>query len=179
MSRVGTAQDAVNVAGRPAILIDEVGGIRHEAAARHEEPECVDRGQAVAGRERDDEIAILDGCTVRWQHQTSVWLTRKRLDGTLDVSRAPHSNGQDIDRQRWRYRPGCPQEVIEVGGIGIPDERGAPDRGRDLLEHREPLSGNACFIILEARKIATWLRQTGNEARTDRIGDSYEHDGGR
>ena len=52
---------------------------------------------------------------------------------------------------------------------------GARNRRRDLLEHRQPLPGDGCLIVLEAGEVAARPRQTGDEARTDRVGDAYEH----
>ena len=53
-----TAQDAVDIGRRLPILLGEVGGVGHETAGRHEETERVDCGQAVPGRQRNDEIAM-------------------------------------------------------------------------------------------------------------------------
>src|SRR5262249_31685522 len=113
--------------------------------------------------EADNEIAVLDCCRVRWQHEASIWLMRKCLNGALDFSRALHSNGYDIDRKRLRRALGCPEEVVKIAVARTPYQRGARSRRRDLLEHRQPLPGDGCFIVLEARDIAARPRQAGNE----------------
>src|SRR5262249_61450028 len=85
------------------------------------------------------------------------------LDGALDVSRALHSNGYDIDRKRLRCALGCPEEVIKIAAARIPYQRGARCRRRDLLEHRQPLPGDGCFIVLEAREIAARPRPPAHD----------------
>jgi hypothetical protein len=46
---VGAAQYAVYIPRGLTILIDEIGGIRHEPAGRHKKPECVDRRARAGG----------------------------------------------------------------------------------------------------------------------------------
>src|SRR5262245_32717888 len=117
----------------------------------------------------------MDCCCIRRQHQTSIWLTRECLNGTLDVSSALHSNGYDIDRKRLRRGLGCPEEVANIPVVWISYQRGARSRRRDLLEHRQPLPGDGFFIVQEAREIAARPRQAGNEPCANRVRDGYEH----
>ena len=123
-------------------LVDPVG---HETAGRDEIPERVDRRQAMAGRERDDEIAMQDGGVIRRQEQTAVRRARKRLDGALDVGGGLDGAGHKLDRERWGDGLGRPQEVIVGGCLGIADKSGARHARRDLLEHRQPLADDACL----------------------------------
>ena len=51
-------QDAVDVAGGAPELIDEIGPIRNQAAGVDENTIVVDRGQLVAGRQLDDQVAM-------------------------------------------------------------------------------------------------------------------------
>src|SRR5262249_25756564 len=51
-------QDAVDVAGGAPELIDEIRAIGHQAAGVDEDTIVVDRGQLVAGRQLDDQVAM-------------------------------------------------------------------------------------------------------------------------
>ena len=51
-------QDAVDVAGGAPELIDEIRPIRNQAAGVDENTIVVDRGQLVAGRQLDDQVAM-------------------------------------------------------------------------------------------------------------------------
>ena len=52
-----TLEDAVDVAGRSPVWIARVWPVGHQPTARHEEPERVHRGQAVLGRQSNDQFA--------------------------------------------------------------------------------------------------------------------------
>src|SRR5262249_20903772 len=124
--RIGGAADRVPSSPGSALLIAASRSITHETAGRRDEAKRVDCGQAVARCEADNEIAVLDCYAIRRQHQTSIWLTRKCLNGALDVDRYIfHPNRYDLDCQRWSQRLSCLQEIIKVRIVGISYERGA------------------------------------------------------
>ena len=50
---------------------------------------------------------------------------------------------------------------------------------RDAPEHRQPLASNTSLEQQRARDITAWLRQAGDEARADRVGDACEHNRNR
>ena len=58
VGRLLALEDAVDVAGRAPVLVDEIRPIGDQAAAGDEEALEVDRGQFVPGRQRDDQIAM-------------------------------------------------------------------------------------------------------------------------
>jgi hypothetical protein len=51
-------EDVVDISRRLSKQFDIVGSIGHEAARRDENAARINRGQAVAGRQRDDEVAM-------------------------------------------------------------------------------------------------------------------------
>ena len=58
VGRLLAFEDAIDVACRAAVLVDEIGPIGDQAAGGDEEAFVVDRGQLVPGRKRDDQIAM-------------------------------------------------------------------------------------------------------------------------
>jgi len=58
VGRFLTFEDAIDVAGRAAVLVDNIGAIRHQPAGGYEKAEGVDRGHFVPRRERNDQFAI-------------------------------------------------------------------------------------------------------------------------
>ena len=51
-------EDAIDVAGRAPVLVDNIRPVGDQAAAGDEETFAVDRGQLVPGRQRDDQFAM-------------------------------------------------------------------------------------------------------------------------
>ena len=58
VGRLLALEDAIDVAGRAPVLVDEIRPVGDQAAAGDEEAFGVDRGQLVPGRQRDDQIAM-------------------------------------------------------------------------------------------------------------------------
>ena len=58
VGRLLALEDAVDVAGRAPVQIDQAGSIRHQAAGLDEEAIGINRGQPVPRRERDDQLAL-------------------------------------------------------------------------------------------------------------------------
>ena len=110
--------------------------------------------------------------------QAAVRRAGEGLDGALNVGgvvldRTEHN----VDPERRAQGLALAQVVIIKGGrLGVGHEGGAHKAGRDLLEHREPLAGDAGFVLHHASDIAARPRQAGDEARADRVGDAGEHD---
>src|SRR5215467_7053786 len=65
-------EDAVDVAGRAPILVDKISSIRDQTAARDKLAAEVDRGQSVAGRKFDDQIALNGRQRARHHDQTAI-----------------------------------------------------------------------------------------------------------
>src|SRR5207244_6947945 len=58
VSRFFSLENAVNVAGRRPVLTNQIRPIGNQAAVCDEEAVAVDGGQSVAGRQRDDQMAM-------------------------------------------------------------------------------------------------------------------------
>ena len=56
VGRLLALEDAIDVAGRAAVLVDRIRPVGDQAAGGDEEAKGVDRGQFVPGRQRDDQI---------------------------------------------------------------------------------------------------------------------------
>ena len=65
-------EDAIDVASRAPVLVDEIGPIGDQAAGGDEEALGVDRGQFVPGRKRDDQIAMNDDNGARRHDQAAI-----------------------------------------------------------------------------------------------------------
>jgi len=108
-------------------------------------------------------------------------LAGERLDGALDAGGGIlDGTERKVDRERRSLGFGCTHKIIKKGGcLGVGHESGAPEAGRDLLEHREPFPGDAGFVLRDASNITARPRQTRNKARADRVGDDGKYDRNR
>ena len=77
VGRLLALEDAIDVAGRAAVLVDQIGAIGNQAAAGDEEAVGIDRGQLVPRRQRDDQIAM-----------------------SIDAARSPSRSGRHSARAR-------------------------------------------------------------------------------
>src|SRR6476620_11829783 len=80
-----TAQDAVDIGCPLSGQIDEVSPVIHETARCDENTDRVNRGQAMLGCQRDNEITMDNGRGIWRQHQSAIRLTGVDVDGALDV----------------------------------------------------------------------------------------------
>ncbi len=87
VGRLLALEDAVDVAGRSPVQIDQVGPIGHQAAGRDEEAIRIDRGQLVPRRERDDQIAMNRRDRAHRHDQTAV-RTRAKAATSRSISPA-------------------------------------------------------------------------------------------
>ena len=89
----------------------------------------IDRGQAIAGRKGDNEIASarasieIDGMAKAAVRRRA----RRTRQHILDVGSVLDAGRHYFDRERWRRGLGCPQEIVIGGGPGVGDSaRRAP-----------------------------------------------------
>ena len=101
---------------------------------------------------------------VRRQDRPPFGTRANELDGALDVGGCLDGTGHQLDRERRRRGLGRPQEVVIGGRLGVGHESGARKARRDLLEHRQPLAGDARLVQQHAREIAARPRQARDEA---------------
>ena len=84
--RLLAVEDATDVFGRSPVLVDDVWPIGGQAAPGYKEAQRVDGGQAIAGRQRDDQIAMADRRPNSCHDQAEIRPTRKRRDNTLNFT---------------------------------------------------------------------------------------------
>jgi hypothetical protein len=65
------------------------------------------------------------------------------------------------------------------GWIDCRDLGDACKARRNLLEHCEPFTCDACLVQHEAGEITAWPRQTCDETCADRVGNSIKYDWNR
>ena len=58
VGRLLALEDAIDIAGRAPVLVDQIRPVGDQATGGDEEAAGVDRGQFVPGRQRDDQIAM-------------------------------------------------------------------------------------------------------------------------
>ena len=168
VGRLLALEDAVDVAGGAAVLVDPIRPIGDQAAGGDEGAVGVDGGQLVPGRQRDDQIAMNRRCppasrSVR--HSAS----REGRDGALDFAGVAHVERAHLHPERWRHGLDCAELASAGGCVGIAKDRHARHAGRDLLEQFQPFSADAVFEKHETGGVAARARQAVDEAGGDRI----------
>ena len=86
VGRLLALEDAIDVAGRAPVLVDEISPIGDQAAAGDEVASVVDRGQLVPGRQRDDQLAMTHRQRARRHDQAAIAGAREGRDGALDLA---------------------------------------------------------------------------------------------
>src|SRR5262249_16617767 len=152
-----------------------MGAIGYRAAAAREGGERVSGGKLVAGRKRDDKIAMTSR---RWgsdSDQTTVRYLRERHDGALDLARIAHVHWTQLHPQRLRHRlDDC---VLTGPGAhsGVPKDRRPRHAGPDLFKQLQPFSAEAILEQGKSRGVAARTRQTFDEPGANRVNDTHEH----
>ena len=145
VGRLLALEDAVDVAGRAPVLVDEIRPIGDQAAGGDEEAIGVDRGQFVPGRKRDDQIAMNDRRRARRHDQAAIRGARECRDGALDLAGVAHVDRAHLHPERRRHGLDC-GELADPGGYGgIPKDRRSRHARRDLLEQLQPFPAHAVF----------------------------------
>src|SRR5262249_8132662 len=145
VGRLLALEDAINVAGRLPILVQEIGPVRNKAAAGDVEALRIDSRQSMPGRQRDNQIAV-SGCQSASRYdQTVIWGTREGRDSALDLAWIAYAEGAQLHPQRWRRcLDGTPQaDPGSYGGIAN-DCRSCRAR-RDLFQQLQPFCADGIF----------------------------------
>ena len=85
VGRLFALEDTVDVAGRAPELVDEIRPVGDQAACGDEEAVAVNRGQSVAGRKRDDQIAMNRRQRARRRDQAAIRPAREGREGALEA----------------------------------------------------------------------------------------------
>ena len=176
VGRLLALEDAVDVAGRAPVLVDDIRPVGDQAAGGDEGAIAVDRGQLVPGRQRDDQIAMTlrraPAVTIRPPFgerakaatarsispasRTLIGLTSTLSDGATAWMTA-----------NWPIPEGCAGSRRTATRVTL---------GRDLFEQFQPFPARCRIRMHEPGGIAARPRQAVDEAGADRIADDREHD---
>src|SRR4029077_7080716 len=83
--RLLTSENAIDIAGGAAVLVDNIIPIGDQAPAVDKVASEVDGGQSVPSRKRDDQIAINARKPARRHDQTAIRRPRECREGALDL----------------------------------------------------------------------------------------------
>ena len=87
-----------------------------------------------------------------------------------------HIDRRHLHPQRRRHGLDC-GELTEPGGNGgVPKDGRACHAWHNLFEQLQPFCAETVFEREEARGVAAWPRQAGDESSADRIRDDHEYD---
>jgi hypothetical protein len=85
--RLLALENAIDVSGRAAELIDPINPVGDQAAGGGIRAIGVDRGQPVSGGKRDHQIAITSRRRARCHDQTAIRRAGESCDGAFDLAR--------------------------------------------------------------------------------------------
>jgi hypothetical protein len=143
VSRLLTLEDAIDIAGRGPILVNDIRPVGDQATVDDEVAGGVDRGQSVPGRERDDQITMTRRLGARRHDHAAIRGTRKGGDVALDLVDVAY-----VDRSRFhpeRRRRGLNgAELPNPGGYGgIPKDSHSFDPLGPVLPDKERAKAGA------------------------------------
>jgi hypothetical protein len=115
VGRLLAIEDAIDVAGRTPVLIEDIVAVGDQAAGVDELAPVEDRRQLVSGRQRDDRVAVNHCQRAACQNQASMAGARQVRDVGLDLAGVAHVDGARLHSERRRHRlddgeladPGC------------------------------------------------------------------------
>ena len=138
-------EDAIDVAGRAPVLVDEIRPIGHQAAGGDEQAVGVDSGQSVPGGERDDQIAVnlrqRLAVTIRPPFEARAKAAMARSISPASRTLTGVTSTPSDGAAAWI----APNWPVPAAYGGIPKDRHARHVGRDLLEQFQPFAADAVF----------------------------------
>src|SRR5262249_12651074 len=93
-------EDAIDIAGGKAVLVDVIGPIRKEADTGDGEAIAVDRGQLVPGGQRDDETTMNRRRCARCHDQTAIRGAGEGRDRPFDLAGVTYVDCVHLDTER-------------------------------------------------------------------------------
>src|SRR5262245_43257098 len=96
-------EDTIDVAGGMSKLFSRISSEGDQTAASDEQPSGVDRGQPVAGRKFDDQIALNARQHARRHDQTAITRTRECRDSALGLVGVAQVERAHLHADRPRY----------------------------------------------------------------------------
>src|SRR5439155_14848264 len=138
-------EDAIDVAGGAAELIEEIHSIADETAYPAIETIVVDCGQSMPSGQRNDQIAVRGRRRTARDNKTTIRALRESRDGTLDLRGIPHIDGTQLDAERRRHGLDGAELTGSGRDAGIAKDRCARYARCDLLENLQELASDAIF----------------------------------
>ena len=176
VGRLLALEDAIDIAGRAPVLVDQIGSVGDQPAGGNNEASEVDGGQLVPSRQCDDQVAMNRRWRAPRHDQAAIGGARERRDGALDLASVTHADGTQFHAERRRHALDS-SELSDPGAfVGIPNDRRSFHARRDLLEQLQPFRAEAVFIRHEAGDVSAGVRKALDETSADRIGNNSEHD---
>ena len=172
VGRLLALEDAIDIAGRAPVLVDQIRSVGDQAAAGDEEAVGVDRGQSVPGRQRDDQIAMNDcqcarrARSGRHSSERAKAVTARSISPASRTSTGLSSTPND-GATAW-IAPNWPIPAVMAGSRRTATR---VTRGAISLEQFQPFRAHAVFEQREPGGVAARPRQALDEAGADRIGD--------
>src|SRR6516164_332095 len=127
-------EDAVDVAGGAAELVDKTRPIRDQAAGSDEKALVVDCGQLVPSRQRDDQIAMSCRQWASRYDQTAIRAAREGRDGVLNLAWLAHAEWTQFHAYRRRHGLDSAKLAGPGGYGGIANDGRSGHLRRELLE---------------------------------------------
>ena len=120
----------------------------------------------MAGRKRDEKIAVKVAVGIRRQNKSPVRHAGKRFEHALDVcGRVLDGCEHELDAQQGsRGLRSVQVKFVVCGRLRIDHESGAHETRRDVLKHCQPLSSDASLEQKKACGIAAWTCKACDEA---------------
>src|SRR6266404_3739332 len=161
---IGALQDSVDVGCGSAKDIDGIAAVGNQSTARSKYAQWIDCGQAVASRQRNDQITMAGGEGVRQDDQAAGRLGSEISDSALELAIVVGLDGDRLDAKGW----GCILDhAYERCGkwrrVRVEEERDALDGRGDLLQRFQPFSAHREFEIEESGNVAARSRHAGDE----------------
>src|SRR5215475_914466 len=160
-------EDTVDVLSRTAKLIHAVRPVAGQTAAHDMAAVGVDRGQAVSGRQRDDQLSMQEHARARCCDQPPVWFAGECSDGALDLASVARIDRAKLDPERGRDRLDAAEQADLGSDGGTPQDRHSRHARCELLEQLQPLSTEAEFGGNKSRGITPRPSQARHQAAAD------------
>ena len=172
---MGPLQNPIDIRCRPPVQIGAARTVGHEPTVFHVQPELIERGQSVPGRQLDQARAP---CTEirRWQHVNGADpLAACRLEGAFEVGL-----GGDTERARDQTEAACcvlccRQDRLRARDVAQQSDPG--EVGHGFLQQLELLGDQLVELRSQARHVAARARQCLHEAHRNRIDQEHENHG--
>src|SRR4029077_3522184 len=101
IGRLFSSEDAIDVLGRVAILIDKIGSIGHQCAARRKVTGWIHGGEFVPCRKSNNQVAMNESSRARGYHQSTTASAHKDGDSSLNFGWVMRVDRNHFHAKRW------------------------------------------------------------------------------